>query len=254
MPASTMDDFYNELAPLYHLVYQDWAASLIRQGEQLDALIRAQWPGSHSVLDLSCGIGTQAIGLARQGYSLVGSDISEISVRRARQESRDHDTTIPFSVCDMRKAREHHGTGFDVVMSCDNSVPHLLTDQDILLAFQQMLACLTAGGGCIVTVRNYEQEKRGKNIVKPYGVRIENGKRYLLFQVWDFEGDHYDLAFYFVEEDLSASTVRTHVMRSRYYAVSIVKLLELMRHAGFHNVRRVDNAFHQPILVGTKSG
>jgi SAM-dependent methyltransferase len=254
VPASKLDDFYNELAPLYHLVYQDWAASRVRQGEQLDALIRAEWPGSHRVLDVSCGIGTQAIGLARRGYSLVGSDISENSVRRAEQESRKHDTVIPFSVCDMRRAGEHHGTGFDVVLSCDNSVPHLLTDQDILLAFQQMLACLAAGGGCIVTVRNYEQEKRGKNIVKPYGVRIDHGKRYLVFQVWDFEGDQYDLAFYFVEEDLSASTVRTHVMRSRYYAVSIAKLLELLRRAGFHNVRRVDDAFHQPILVGTKLG
>ena len=246
-----MDDFYNELAPLYHLVYRDWAASLVLQGQQLDALIKAEWPRSQKVLDLSCGIGTQAIGLARQGYSLVGSDISEKSVQRAQQESSKRGAVIPFSVCDMRSAREHHGTGFDVVISCDNSVPHLLTDEDILIAFKEMLACLSTGGGCILTVRDYEQEKRGKNIVKPYGVRIENGKRYLVFQVWDFEGDHYDLAFYFIEEDLSTGTVRTHLMRSRYYAVSIAKLLELMRHAGFRNVRRIDNAFHQPVLIGT---
>jgi len=110
------------------------------------------------------------------------------------------------------------------------------------------------GGGCLITVRDYEREQRGKNIVKPYGVRIENGKRYLIFQVWDFEGDHYDLAFYFVEEDLSTQTVKTHLMRSRYYAVSIATLLELMRRAGFDNVRRIDNAFHQPVLVGTKPG
>jgi SAM-dependent methyltransferase len=249
-----MDDFYDELAPLYHLVYQDWAASLGLQGQQLDSIIETEWPGSRKVLDLSCGIGTQTIGLACHGYSLVGSDISEKSVQRARQESIKHGTVIPFSVCDMRNAGEHHGAGFDVVISCDNSVPHLLTDDDLLIAFKEMLACLSMGGGCILTVRDYDQEKRGKNIVKPYGVRIENGKRYLIFQVWDFDGDHYDLAFYFIEEDLSAGTTRTHVMRSRYYAVSIAKLLELMRHAGFHNVRRVDNAFHQPVLIGTKAG
>jgi SAM-dependent methyltransferase len=249
-----MNDFYNDLAPLYHLVYQDWAASLVRQGEQLAALIKAEWPGSHKVLDLSCGIGTQAIGLARQGYSLVASDLSERAVQRAQQESSKHDTTIAFSVCDMREVSAHHGTGFDVVISCDNSVPHLLTDEDLLVAFKEMLACLAAGGGCLITVRDYEREERGKNIVKPYGVRIENGKRYLIFQVWDFEGDHYDLAFYFIEEDLSTATVRTYLMRSKYYAVSITKLLELMRRAGFANVRRIDNAFHQPVLVGTKAG
>jgi SAM-dependent methyltransferase len=247
-----MDGFYDQLAPLYHLIYQDWAASIIHQGKQLSALIKVEWPDSHKVLDLSCGIGTQSIGLAQQGYIIVGSDISPNAVRRAQREASAQHTSIEFSVCDMRQAGEHHGTGFDVVISCDNSVPHLLTDEDLLVAFKQMFACLAVGGGCIVTVRDYEREQRGKNIIKPYGVRIERGKRYLIFQVWDFEGEHYDLAFFFVEEDQSTSKVRTHVMRSRYYAVSIAKLQALMRDAGFSNVRRIDDAFHQPALLGTK--
>jgi SAM-dependent methyltransferase len=248
-----MGGFYDELAPLYHLIYQDWAASIVHQGKQLFALIDAEWPGSHKVLDLSCGIGTQSIGLAQQGYSLVGSDISPKAVRRAQKEAGSCHASIKFSVCDMCKASEHHGSGFDVVISCDNSVPHLLTDEDILTAFKEMFACLSVGGGCIVTVRDYENEERRKNTIKSYGVRIENGKRYLIFQVWDFEGEHYDLTFFFVEEDQSATKVRTHVMRTRYYAVSIAKLLALMRRAGFNNVRRIDDAFHQPVLVGTKT-
>ena len=84
-------------------------------------------------------------------------------------------------------------------------------------------------------------------------MRKEGDKRYLIFQVWDFDGEQYDLAFYFVEDDLSSSQVKTRVMRSRYYAISIKRLLELMRQAGFKNVRRLDNAFYQPILVGTRT-
>jgi SAM-dependent methyltransferase len=248
-----MCGFYDELAPLYHLIYQDWAASIVHQGKQLSALIKAEWPGSQKILDLSCGIGTQSIGLAHEGYSLVGSDISPKAVRRAQEEAATRHTSIEFSVCDMRQASEHHGTGFDVVISCDNAVPHLLTDQDLLVAFKEMWACLSVGGGCIVTVRDYESVERGKNIIKPYGVRIENGKRYLIFQVWDFDAECYDLAFFFVEEDQSTSNVSTYVMRSRYYAVSIAKLLALMRRAGFLNARRIDDAFYQPVLVGTKT-
>jgi SAM-dependent methyltransferase len=249
-----MDDFYNELAPFYHLIHQDWNASVIRQGQQLAGLIKTNWPKASKILDVSCGIGTQTIALAQQGYLLVASDISPKAVERAKQEAGRRGDDIAFSVCDMRQARDQHGTGFDIVISCDNSVPHLLTDQDLLVAFKEMHSCLSVGGGCIVTVRDYETEERGENIVKPYGVRIENGKRYLIFQVWDFADEHYDLAFFFVEEDLSTSHVRTHVMRSRYYAVSITKLLALMRRTGFEDVRRIDNAFFQPVLVGTKSG
>jgi hypothetical protein len=153
----------------------------------------------------------------------------------------------------MRQAHGHHGSGYDVVVSCDNSLPHLLTVDDLPVAFKEMLACLSGGGGCVVSVRGYETEQRGANIVRPYGVRTERGKRYFIFQVWDFDGEQYDLSFFFVEEDLSNSMVKTHVMRSRYYAISITRLLELMRQAGFKNVRRLDHAFYQPVLVGTRA-
>jgi SAM-dependent methyltransferase len=248
-----MPDFYDELAPLYHLIHQDWDASIRRQGEQLAAVIKTEWPKSKRILDVSCGIGTQAIGLAQHGYSVAGSDISTNAIRRAEHEARAREAQVLFSVCDMREAHHHHGSGFDVVISCDNSLPHLLTDNDLLLALKQMLACLSAGGGCIVSVRDYETEVRGANILKPYGVRTESGKRYLIFQVWDFDGEQYDLAFFFVEENLASSTVKTHVMRSRYYAISTARLLELMGQAGFKNVRRLDHVFYQPVLVGTRA-
>jgi SAM-dependent methyltransferase len=248
-----MPDFYDSLAPLYHLIFQDWDASMRKQGEQLSSLIKAEWPQCKSVLDVSCGIGTQAIALAQHGYKLTASDLSANEIDRARLEARKYELDIAFSVCDMRQANAQHGSGFDVVISCDNSLPHLLSDEDLLLALKQMHACAAVGGGSLITVRDYEREERSKNLVKPYGVRIENGKRYLLFQVWDFEGEHYDLSFFFIEENLSTQEVKTHVMRSSYYAVSTTKLCELMRQAGFENVRRIDGVFYQPVLLGTKA-
>ena len=251
-----MPGFYDDLAPLYHLVHQDWPASVRRQGAQLAELIHAEWPAHRRVLDVSCGIGTQAIGLALQGFAVTGSDLSAASVERARQEAGRWGVSLALSVCDVRQAHGHHGTGFGVVVSADNSLPHLLTDQDLLLALEQMRACLAPGGGCVVTLRDYAREERGRHLVKPYGVRVENGRRYLLFQVWDFDadGERYDLGFYFVEEDLHTRQVRTHVMRSRYYALSTDRLCELMRTAGFQQVRRIDDAFYQPVLVGTRPG
>lgn len=245
-------NFYDELAHLYHLVYPDWSSSVSQQGERLAALLEAEWPGGRRVLDVSCGIGTQAIGLAERGYAVVGSDLSAKAVERACREARARGADVAFSVCDMRHAHAAQGTGFDVVISCDNSVPHLLTDEEILIAFQQMHACLRPGGGCLVSVRDYAKEPRGKNLVKHYGARVENGKRYVLYQVWDFEGDLYDLDFFIVEEDLATRGVTTHVMRSRYYAVSTDRLEALMRKAGFTAVRRVDGAFYQPVLLGSR--
>jgi SAM-dependent methyltransferase len=245
-------DFYDNLASLYHLIYPNWNSSIRRQGEQLDRVIQSVWAGHHTVLDVSCGIGTQTLALARLGYSVAGSDVSAKEIERARHEADRRGLAINFTVSDMRTAHAAHGTGYDLVISCDNSVPHLLTDDDLLQAFQQFVACLRPGGGCIITVRDYGKEERGTNLVKHYGARLEDGKRYVLFQIWDFDGDHYDLSFFIVEEELATGQLQTYVMRSRYYAVSVARLCELMRNAGFESVKRIDDAFYQPILIGTK--
>jgi len=177
-------DFYDELAPLYHLIFHDWSASVQRQGDQLTAIIRNEWPEHQTVLDVSCGIGTQAIGLAKNGFRVTASDLSEREIERAVMEAKQHEQLIAFCVCDMRVAHARHGGGFDIVISCDNSLPHLLTDEDILTALREMFACLRPGGGCLITVRDYGCEPHGRNLLKPYGIREQGDNRYLVFQVW----------------------------------------------------------------------
>jgi 2-polyprenyl-3-methyl-5-hydroxy-6-metoxy-1,4-benzoquinol methylase len=149
-----MTEFYDELAPLYHLISEDWDASIRQQGQRLSAILRTQWPDHESVLDVSCGIGTQAIALAMHGYRVRGSVLSAEAITRANVEATARGQTIEFSIYDMREARMHHGTGYDLVISCDNSVPHLLSDAEITLALKQMNACLRSGGGCLLTVRD----------------------------------------------------------------------------------------------------
>src|SRR5262249_2567769 len=234
------------LSPFYHLIYEDWEASIAWQAERLSRIIRARW-GERvtSLLDVSCGIGTQSLGLARLGFQVTASDRSPAAIARAQKEATARHLCIPFSVCDMREAFHHHGGGFDLVLSCDNSVPHLLSDAAILDALQAMYACLRPGGGCLVTIRAYDKEARGRGIVKLYGIREAGSKRFLLFQVWDFEGEQYALSMYCIEEDMQSGGAKTHVMRSRYYAISPHHLLELMEQGGFAEVRRLDEVFYQ---------
>jgi SAM-dependent methyltransferase len=245
-------DLYAHLAPLYHLIYPDWEASIQRQARMLDSIIREIW-GVHarSILDASCGIGTQALGLAKLGYQVTASDLSPEEIERARGEATKRGLSIAFSTADMRESFTHHRRQFDVVISCDNSVPHLLTEGDILAAFRQFHQCVRPGGGCIVSVRDYEKEDLSKQQIKPYGIREENGTRWLLWQVWDPHGSTYDVTIYFVE-DHGGPECRTHALRSTYHAITIPKLMILMSQVGFENVRRLDKRFFQPVIIGTK--
>lgn len=244
-------DFYNRISPFYHLIFPDWDSSIRRQAAALDEIIKKCWGDTHrSVLDVACGIGTQTLGLAQLGYDLTASDISDVEIERAKIEAYRRGLTIKFSVADMRKAHTYHQKEFDLVIACDNAIPHLLTDEEILTAFQQMYACTRPGGGCLITVRDYDAEQRSGTQVKPFGVRAERQSKYLVFQVWEFEGDIYDLSMYFVEDNGGTDCV-TRVMRTKYYAVGTDKLMALMREAGFEGVQRLDESFYQPVIIGT---
>ena len=67
--------------------------------------------------------------------------------------------------------------------------------------------------------------------------------------MWDWGKQHYDLHFYFTFDD--GRRVETRVFRSRYYAISIDRLMALAREAGFADVSRVDGAFFQPLILAT---
>jgi len=248
----TVKDFYRQLTPFYHLIYPDWQTSIERQGYALQAIIRDFWGDQiKTILDVACGIGTQALGLAQLDYDVTASDLSAPEVERARQEAARRNLNINFLVADMRHASDHHRQQFDLVVACDNAIPHLLTDEDILAAMRQFYQCVRPGGGCLISVRDYDQEERTGVHVKPYGLRTEGDTRYLVFQVWEFQGAIYNLAMYFVE-DRGGSDCVTHVMRTEYYAVGTDKLISLMTAAGFQQVQRLDGRFFQPVIIGKR--
>lgn len=244
-------DFYDKMTPFYHMIYVDWEQSIEHQAAQLDKVIRENWGNDvQTILDVSCGIGTQALGLARLNYQVTASDLSEMAVDRAKQEAQKQRVTIPFSVADMRQAYRHHQAQFEVVISCDNAVPHLLTDDDLVQAFGEFYECVRPNGGVLITVRDYEREER-RTQIKSEQVRVEDGKRYILFQVWEFEGDIYEMSMYVVKDEGYAEC-KTQVMRAKYYAVGTGRLLALLKEVGFEDVKRVDGAYYQPVLVGTR--
>jgi SAM-dependent methyltransferase len=244
--------FYDELADLYHLVYADWSASIDRQGEVLAEIIHERWRPAVRVLDAACGIGTQALGLASRGFRVVGSDCSSAALARAHREAASRGLDISFAQADLRSLATHGWPAFDVVLACDNAIPHLLTTDEIIEAFRQVHAILRPGGGFLLSVRDYSQVERSGTHMLPYGTRRTPGGRVAVFQVWDFvDPRHYDLSMFFVHD--IDGTPAAQVFRTRYHAVLLSELESMLTQAGFETVQRIDDRFFQPLLVGTRS-
>jgi len=243
--------FYDELAPLYHLVYEDWETSVARQGGALASLISECWGvDAHAGLDAALGIGTQALGLLAWGFRVTGSDLSIGAVARARREAVVRRLPLVSLVADFR-ALPVPSAAFDVVLLCDNSLPHLDSEADIQEALAECFRCVRRGGGCLISMRDYESTPPvGTVEVRPYGERLWAGRRYHLRQVWTWRGARYDLSFEITPAD--GTEAEATVLKTSYRAIPVWQVAVLMRAVGFEHVRRVDGRFFQPVLVGTR--
>jgi SAM-dependent methyltransferase len=245
-------DFYDALAPWYHLVYQDWEAGITRQCEALGSLLATEWgPGVRRVFDVTVGIGTQALGLAARGYEVIGSDISQAAVRRTRAEAARRGLTVRCLVADVRAVAARSAWA-DAVLACDNSLPHLLSEDEIRIALRECLRCLRPAGGCVISLRDYGPPPAyGTEETKDYGDRIWAGRACRLRQLWRWRGEVYDLAFELVAKDETAEVV-LRSPRATYLAVPVARVAALMESVGFRNVRRIDDCLFQPVLVGSR--
>jgi SAM-dependent methyltransferase len=249
-------EYYDRLAPYYKLMLSDWEASVERQAAALDGVIREVLgrDGSKAVLDAACGIGTQSIGLAKLGYAVTASDLSPGSVAQARQEAIRHAVSIDFHTADMRRTWDTFQRTFDVVIACDNAVPHLLDEGQIRLAFDQFYRCTRPGGCCIISVRDYAHIERsqGETRIYPRLVHPTETGQVVLLDVWRFSGRTYEMTTYIIEDDGGPGAATTVVRGGTYFWVEISTLEELFRQAGFREVNVLRERFFQPLLVAKK--
>ena len=245
--------FYDGLAPYFHLLYADWEASVARQARGLAAVLQEFGvPIGSSILDAACGIGTQTIGLAQLGYHVTASDPSPAALARARAEVAARDLTVSFAISDLRRLSEDFDDPFAAVLACDNVIPHLLSDAEILTAFAECRRVLMPAGVLIISLRDYAQIERRTPDYRPYRSHTDGEREYSAAQTWTWDGDQYDLTLRLTEKCGAAEPVVRELV-SRYYAVELPTIERLLRETGFAAVARRDEHFFQPLVVAINS-
>ncbi|MFB7655916.1 MULTISPECIES: class I SAM-dependent methyltransferase [unclassified Streptomyces] len=253
MSETPVAHFYDELADDYHLIYSDWDASIRRQGDALDTLMGQE---RATVLDCSCGIGTQAIGLAMRGHRVTGTDISPRAAARAAREAASRGLSLRTAAADMRRL-PFPDARFDTVICADNSLPHLLTEQDVSAALAEMRRVLRPDGQLLISTRPYDDLLRDRPASTPPQVhsvpdRADGGERTVTFQLWHWhdDGEHYDLEHFQLLPE--GGEWRVQVRRTTYWALGRVRLADLAAEAGFVDPgwrMPQETGFFQPLLV-----
>jgi glycine/sarcosine N-methyltransferase len=255
-----MDDsvarFYDDLAEHQHLVFADWEASLVWQADVLERVIRAQLgPAARSVLDCSCGIGTQAIGLAGRGFAVHATDISRAAVARAAREAAARGVPLTTGVADLRALDREVGGTFDVVLSCDNALPHLMTDADLHQALRAMWTKTAPDGLLLASIRDYDRILAERPRAELPRVFDDPEGRRIVFQVWDWDADSrsYTLSLFILRQNGDAWHTIHHA--TRYRALPRHELTAALQAAGFSDVRWLmpeAGGYYQPLVTARR--
>ena len=242
--------FYDELAGDYDALHADWPHSVRRQGEVLDALIRAELGDApQRVLDCSCGIGTQAIGLALRGHDVLATDLSPAAVERAAREAAAMGAALETGVADFTRLPEQVEGTFACVLACDNAVAHLHSDEDLARFAAGVATKLEPGGLAVVSLRDYEPLVTERAAGHP--VRVGPGT--ISFQVWDWddEGRSYELAQFTLRGE--GERWETACRRTRLRALLRDEVCGALAAAGLADVRwrtPEETGYYQPIVTG----
>ncbi|MCX7342988.1 MAG: class I SAM-dependent methyltransferase [Proteobacteria bacterium] len=250
---SATEDFYDDLAAHYHLIFENWDASIENQGKVIASLL----PSSISlgpILDCSCGIGTQLIALKQLGFDIEGSDLSNQEVTRALKEAKKRNLNINIRVDDMLTLQTAPLNHYGAILAMDNAIPHLSSDDQIIQAFTAMKERLKAEGVVMVSIRDYEHILYSKpKITEPVFFQDESGQR-IIHQVWDWQDERsYTIHLYITQEEKQDWMV--HHFVGHYRAVPPKEIQSLMEKAGLTNVSILspsETGFYQPIIKGVK--
>lgn len=105
-----------------------------------------------TVLDMTCGTGSQVFFLEKLGFQVTGADFSPALLKIARKKASDDNINVPFIDGDMRTL---HVGSFDAVITIFNAIGHL-TKSGFVKTLKNIYRNLNPGGIYIFDILNLQ--------------------------------------------------------------------------------------------------
>jgi ubiquinone/menaquinone biosynthesis C-methylase UbiE len=115
-----------------------------------------------TVLDLTCGTGSQVFWLAKRKFEVIGSDINVNMLNMAKKRARKEKVKIKFIKGDMRATKVG---SFDSVITIFNAIGHL-TKKDFEKAMRNIRSNLKMGGLYVFDINNLSYLLKDDQITK----------------------------------------------------------------------------------------
>jgi len=253
--AQPADTFYDDMAAIYHLIFDDWDVAIERQQAVLSSLLPPP-TAAGVVLDCACGIGTQTLGLAQAGYAVEGIDLSGLEIERAQAEAVARGLDIAFRVDDMRVLRTCELGRFGVVLAFDNALPHLDSDDEVRQALGAMRNRLRPEGKLLVSLRDYGPLMEQRHAAIPPTMFLDDGRRRIVHQIWDWRDERrYTTHLYITRQTPTGRWTTSHFV-GNYRAMTPGEVEGCAEQIGFRQVQILSpekTGYYQPVVTAIRA-
>ena len=148
-----MKQWYEELFENYAIKYDNESFTQGTIGECDFIEKEMNYEKNTRILDIGCGTGRHSIELAKRGYKVVGIDLSESLLERAKEKALKENLTIDFQKYDARNLP--FLDEFDlIIMICEGGFSLMETDEMNFQILQNAANALKANGKLIFTTLN----------------------------------------------------------------------------------------------------
>jgi len=171
--------FYDDIADRYDEV--TGAAGRVEPAAAFVKELASRHPIA-SAVDAACGTGLYAVQLARAGVRAVGADISAGMLQAARRCADAAGAEVAWVHAPMQELADRVTDPHDAVLCMGNSLPHLLTDEDLAAAMDSFRRMLRDGGLLAVQILNYHSILADRERI----VGVNRSGRRLYVRFYDF--------------------------------------------------------------------
>jgi ubiquinone/menaquinone biosynthesis C-methylase UbiE len=152
-------DWYSKDSVHYDLFHEDTANSKTTNSTVEQILKKHK---VKTILDLTCGTGSQVFWLAEHGYQVTGSDINPDMLKVARSKAKQNKINVKLLHGDMRTIKVGQ---FDAAITIFNAIGHL-TKAGFEKAMQNIYKNLNDGGIYVFDIFNLSHFLKDNNITK----------------------------------------------------------------------------------------
>jgi glycine/sarcosine N-methyltransferase len=115
-------------------------------------------------------------------------------------------------MADVRCVHEAVSGPFAAAISCDDALPHLLSDDDLGTALRSIRACLDDGALFLASIRDYDELATTRPSGVPVALHGEKGRRHGAGQAWEWapDGETVDITLFALREVDGRWTASAH--------------------------------------------